>query len=201
MLPGTDPVHKVTIMPRGWALGVTWQLPEFDQTSLDKSKMLNDIAILFGGRIAEEVFVNQKTTGASNDFERATKMARAMVTKYGMSDALGVMVYEDDDASQGYFGGGARAISEATQQKVDEEIRRILEEQYAIAREIIEANKDKMHAMVEALMNWETIDRDQLQDILAGNEPRAPRNYQEKDVTPKKEVSSSGPTPPPLPAM
>lgn len=206
MLPGTDPVHKVTIMPRGWALGVTWQLPEFDQTSMDKSKMLNDISILFGGRIAEEIFENQKTTGASNDFERATKMARAMVTKYGMSDALGIMVYEDDDASQGYFGAGARSISEATQQKVDEEIRRILEEQYDIAREIIEANQDKMHAMVDALMKWETIDRDQLQDILAGNEPREPRNYQEKDVTPKKEIlgpsdSSSGPTPPPLPAM
>ena len=207
MLPGTDPVHKVTIMPRGWALGVTWQLPEFDQTSLDKSKMLNDIAILFGGRIAEEVFVNQKTTGASNDFERATKMARAMVTKYGMSDALGIMVYEEDDSSQGYFGGMTRTISEATQQKVDEEIRRILEEQYDIAREIIEANKDKMHAMVEALMKWETIDRDQLQDILAGNDPREPRDYQqEKDVTPKKEEtdssdSPSGPTPPPLPAM
>ena len=193
-------------MPRGWALGVTWQLPEFDQTSMDKSKMLNDISILFGGRIAEEIFENQKTTGASNDFERATKMARAMVTKYGMSDALGIMVYEDDDASQGYFGAGARSISEATQQKVDEEIRRILEEQYDIAREIIEANQDKMHAMVDALMKWETIDRDQLQDILAGNEPREPRNYQEKDVTPKKEIlgpsdSSSGPTPPPLPAM
>ena len=207
MLPGTDPVHKVTIMPRGWALGVTWQLPEFDQTSLDKSKMLNDIAILFGGRIAEEVFVNQKTTGASNDFERATKMARAMVTKYGMSDALGIMVYEEDDSSQGYFGGMTRTISEATQQKVDEEIRRILEEQYDIAREIIEANKDKMHAMVEALMKWETIDRDELQDILAGNDPREPRDYQqEKDVTPKKEEtdssdSPSGPTPPPLPAM
>ncbi|MDO5768522.1 MAG: ATP-dependent zinc metalloprotease FtsH [Psychrobacter sp.] len=202
LLPGTDPVHKVTIMPRGFALGVTWQLPEHDQTSQYKSKMLNDIAILFGGRIAEEVFIDQQSTGASNDFERATKLARAMVTKYGMSDALGVMVYEDDDSSQGYFGGGTRTISEATQQKVDEEVRRMLEEQYDIARELIEGNKDKMHAMVEALMKWETIDRDQLQDILAGLEPRPPKVYQSIDVTPTKpDLTKPTSTPPPLPAM
>ncbi|MCP5774939.1 ATP-dependent metalloprotease, partial [Klebsiella pneumoniae] len=91
------------IMPRGWALGVTWQLPEFDQTSHYKDKMLNELSILFGGRIAEEVFINQMSTGASNDFERATKMARAMVTKYGMSDKLGVMVYEED-AQQSFMG-------------------------------------------------------------------------------------------------
>lgn len=197
MLPGTDPVHKVTIMPRGFALGVTWQLPEHDQTSYYKSKILNDISILFGGRIAEEVFINQQSTGASNDFERATKMARAMVTKYGMSDALGVMVYDDDESS-GYFGGSTRTISEATQQKVDDEVRRILEEQYDIARKIIEANHDKMHAMVDALMKWETIDRDQLQDIMAGREPREPKVYQEPTKISFDKPSST--TPPPLPA-
>jgi cell division protease FtsH len=90
-------------MPRGWALGVTWQLPEQDQTSHYKDKMLNELSILFGGRIAEEIFINQMSTGASNDFERATKMARAMVTKYGMSDNLGVMVYEDD-SQQSFLG-------------------------------------------------------------------------------------------------
>ena len=202
LLPGTDPVHKVTIMPRGFALGVTWQLPEHDQTSLYKSKMLSDIAILFGGRIAEEVFIHQMSTGASNDFERATKMARAMVTKYGMSEALGIMVYEDDDSSQGYFGGGTRTISEATQQKVDEEVRRMLEEQYDIARELIEGNQEKMHAMVEALMKWETIDRDQLQDILAGEQPRPPRVYQHNEVNLSKgDMKTVGTTPPPLPAM
>lgn len=202
LLPGTDPVHKVTIMPRGFALGVTWQLPEHDQTSMYKSKMLSDIAILFGGRIAEEVFINQMSTGASNDFERATKMARAMVTKYGMSDALGIMVYEDDDNSQGYFGGGGRTISEATQQKVDEEVRRMLEEQYDIARELIEGNQEKVHAMVDALMKWETIDRDQLQDILAGEAPRPPRVYQHNEVNlAKNDVKTTGTTPPPLPAM
>ena len=205
MLPGTDPVHKVTIMPRGWALGVTWQLPEHDQTSIYKSKMLNDIAILFGGRIAEEVFINQQSTGASNDFERATKMARAMVTKYGMSDAMGVMVYEEDE-NQGYFGGSSRTISEATQQKVDDEVRRILEVQYDIARALIEGNADKMHAMVEALMKWETIDRDQLQDIMAGLPPREPKVYQEPsrinfDKPANPPSGGSGLTPPPLPAM
>lgn len=204
LLPGTDPVHKVTIMPRGFALGVTWQLPEHDQTSHNKSKMLNDIAILFGGRIAEEVFINQKSTGASNDFERATKMARAMVTKYGMSDAMGIMVYEDDEQS-GYFGGSSRTISEATQQKVDDEVRRMLEEQYDIARELIEGNKEKMHMMVDALIKWETIDRDQLQDIMAGNEPREPKTYQPINVPAVQENTSdsgsSGSMPPPLPAM
>lgn len=205
LLPGTDPVHKVTIMPRGWALGVTWQLPEHDQTSMYKSKMLNDIAILFGGRIAEEVFINQQSTGASNDFERATKMARAMVTKYGMSEALGIMVYEDDD-NGGYFGGSSRTISEATQQKVDEEVRRMLEEQYDIARALIEGNADKMHAMVEALLKWETIDRDQLQDIMAGIPPREPKVYQEPsrisiDKLTNPPTGGSALTPPPLPAM
>lgn len=201
MLPNTDPVHKVTIMPRGWALGVTWQLPEQDAISKYKDGMLNELSILFGGRIAEEIFIHQQSTGASNDFERATKMARAMVTKYGMSEKMGVMVYEDDD-NQGYF--PSRTISEATQQKVDDEVRRILETQYNIAREIIDANHDKMHAMVEALMKWETIDRDQLQDIMAGIAPREPKNYQEpikvnfeKDVTP----TGGSSLPPPLPAM
>lgn len=198
LLPGTDPVHKVTIMPRGWALGVTWQLPEQDAVSNYKDKMLNEISILFGGRIAEEVFINRKSTGASNDFERATKMARAMVTKYGMSDKLGVMVYEDED-NGGYFGGSTRTISEATQQKVDEEVRSILENQYNVARELIEANADKMHAMVDALMKWETIDRDQLLSIMAGEEPREPRDYQAEAKNADTPVSPI--VPPPLPAM
>jgi len=112
------------------------------------------------------------------------------------------MVYEDDDSSQGYFGSSNRTISEATQQKVDEEVRRMLEEQYDIARELIEGNKDKMHAMVDALMKWETIDRDQLQDILAGEEPRPPKVYQPIDVTPSKtDLTKPSVTPPPLPAM
>ncbi len=200
LLPETDPVHKVTIMPRGWALGVTWQLPEFDRISHYKDKMLNELSILFGGRIAEEVFVNQKSTGASNDFERATKMARAMVTKYGMSDALGIMVYEDDD-SNGFM--STRSISEATQQLVDQEVRSILEKQYTVARDLIEANKDKIEAMVKALLEWETIDREQIRDIMEGREPRPPRVYEAVNPVPTGVVldKPTGSTPPPLPAM
>jgi len=203
LLPNTDPVHKVTIMPRGWALGLTWQLPEHDRISHYKDKMLNEISILFGGRIAEEVFINQQSTGASNDFERATKMARAMVTKFGMSDAMGVMVYEDDSADGGYFGKmGSRTISEATLQKVDQEVRRILETQYQVARDLIEANREKAEAMVKALMEWETIDRDQIRDIMEGREPRPPRVYEA--INPVRDISlekPTGATPPPLPAM
>ena len=203
LLPNTDPVHKVTIMPRGWALGLTWQLPEHDRISHYKDKMLNEISILFGGRIAEEVFINQQSTGASNDFERATKMARAMVTKFGMSDAMGVMVYEDEAGEGGYFGKmGSRTISEATLQKVDQEVRRILEAQYQVARDLIEANKDKAEAMVKALMEWETIDRDQIRDIMEGRDPRPPRVYEA--VNPVIDISldkPTGATPPPLPAM
>ncbi|WP_130803178.1 ATP-dependent zinc metalloprotease FtsH [Acinetobacter ihumii] len=202
MLPGTDPVHKVTIMPRGWALGVTWQLPEQDQISNYKEKMLNEISILFGGRIAEEIFMKQQSTGASNDFERATKMARAMVTKYGMSDKLGVMVYEDENQN-GFFGNvGSRTISEATQQQVDLEVRRILDEQYKVAWDILDGNQDKAHVMVKALMDWETIDREQVRDIMEGREPRPPKVYVAENPVVDLDPPSSGPsTPPPLPSM
>lgn len=175
LLPKADPVHKVTIMPRGNALGLTWQLPEHDQISGYKDKMLEEIAILFGGRIAEEIFVGQMSTGASNDFSRATKLARAMVTRFGMSDTLGVMVYEDSQ-DQGYFGGSSKTISEATQQKVDAEIRTILDAQYAIARRLLEENRDKVEAMTKALLEWETIDAEQINDIMKGIEPTPPKS-------------------------
>lgn len=178
LLPKADPVHKVTIMPRGWALGLTWQLPEFDRISNYKDKMLEEISILFGGRIAEEVFVNQMSTGASNDFERATKLARAMVTKYGMSDALGTMVYAGDEQDSWFGSMSSKTVSEATQQKVDAEIRRILDEQYAIARKLIESNRDKVEAMTAALMEYETIDADQINDIMAGLPVREPKPRQ-----------------------
>ncbi|MDB5805810.1 MAG: ATP-dependent metallopeptidase FtsH/Yme1/Tma family protein [Betaproteobacteria bacterium] len=175
LLPKADPVHKVTIMPRGWALGLTWQLPEHDRMNGYRDKMLEEISILFGGRIAEEVVMGQMSTGASNDFERATKLARDMVTRYGMSDTLGTMVYVDTE-SDGYMGKmSAKSVSEATQQKVDGEIRRILDEQYALARRLIETNRDKLDAMAKALLEWETIDADQVNDIMAGLPPRAPK--------------------------
>ena len=144
LLPHADPVHKVTIMPRGWALGLTWQLPEFDRISNYKNKMLEEISILFGGRIAEEVFMKQMSTGASNDFERATKLARDMVTRYGMSDKLGTMVYVGQDQDSFFGAMSSKTISEATQQKVDAEIRRILDEQYSVARKLLEKNRRKV---------------------------------------------------------
>lgn len=177
LLPKTDPVHKVTIIPRGRALGVTMQLPEGDRYSMDKERLLNMIAVLFGGRIAEEVFMNQMTTGASNDFERATQLARDIVTKYGMTDSLGPMVYAENDTDPflGRQMTRSSAVSEATMQKVDAEIRSIIDEQYDIARKLIEDNKDKMHSMAKALMEWETIDIDQINDIMEGRPPRPPK--------------------------
>ena len=175
LLPKADPVHKVTIMPRGFALGLTWQLPEHDRVNMYKDKMLEEISILFAGRISEEIFMNQMSTGASNDFERATKLARAMVTRYGMSETLGTMVYEDTDQDS-YFGRmSSKTVSEATQQKVDNEIRSILDEQYALSRSLLERNKDKVEMMAKALLEWETIDADQINDIMAGKEPRPPK--------------------------
>jgi len=173
-LPKADPVHKVTIMPRGMALGVTWQLPEFDRVNLYKDRMMEELAILFGGRAAEEVFLNSMSTGASNDFERATKMARDMVTRYGMSDSLGTMVYVDTESESIFGRNSTKTVSELTQQKVDFEIRTLIDSQYALARSILENNRDKVEAMVTALLEWETLDADQLTDIMEGRPPRAP---------------------------
>ena len=178
-LEGTDPVHKVTIMPRGRALGLTWQLPERDRISMYKDQMLNQISILFGGRIAEDLFVGRISTGASNDFERATHMAREMVTRYGMSEKMGVMVYAENE-SEVFLGRSitrSQNISEKTQQEVDAEVRRILDEQYAIAYKILDENRDKMETMTRALMEWETIDRDQVIEIMEGKQPSPPKDY------------------------
>src|SRR5438067_1852278 len=177
MLPKTDPVHKVTIIPRGRALGVTMQLPEQDRYSLDRNHMLNMIAVLFGGRIAEEIFMNQMTTGASNDFERATEIARNMVTRYGMSDVLGPMVYGENEGEVFLGRSITRTVnmSEETMRKVDQEIRKIIDTQYAVARKLIENNRDKVDAMAKALLEFETIDADQIADIMGGKPPRPPK--------------------------
>ena len=177
MLPKTDPVHKVTIIPRGRALGVTMQLPEGDRYSMDKERLLCTIAVLFGGRIAEELFMNQMTTGASNDFERATAIARDIVTRYGMTTELGTMVYAENEGEV-FLGRSVTKtthMSEATMQKVDAEIRKIIDGQYAVARQILEANRDKAEIMMRALLEWETIDADQIDDIIQGRPPRPPK--------------------------
>ncbi|HWU83187.1 MAG TPA: ATP-dependent zinc metalloprotease FtsH [Methylophilaceae bacterium] len=198
LLPKADPVHKVTIMPRGWALGLTWQLPEHDRISNYKDKMLEDISILFGGRIAEELFMHQMSTGASNDFERATKLARDMVTRFGMSDTLGTMVYVDNDQDSFFGRMSSRTVSEATQQKVDAEVRRILDEQYAVARKLLEENRDKVEAMTAALLEWETIDAEQINDIMAGLPPRPPKPAPITLKSPR-DTGPSGPSAEPTP--
>lgn len=182
LMPKSDPVHKVTIIPRGRALGLTMQLPAEDHYSYDKQYLLTRIAILFGGRIAEEVFMHQMTTGASNDFERATQMARDMVMRYGMSDALGPMVYAENE-NEVFLGRSVtqtKHVSEETMRKVDAEVRRIIDEQYAIARKLIEENQDKMHKMAKALLEWETIDAAQIDDIMDGKDPRPPKQLHKK---------------------
>ena len=161
------------------------------------------LSILFGGRIAEDLFVGRISTGASNDFERATQIAREMVTRYGMSDKMGVMVYAENEGEV-FLGRSitrSQHISEKTQQDVDAEVRRILDEQYAVAKKILEDNRDKMETMCKALMEWETIDRDQIVDIMEGREPRPPRVYEPVNPVPVSLDKPQGQTPPPLPAL
>jgi cell division protease FtsH len=195
LLPKTDPVHKVTIIPRGRALGVTMQLPTEDRYSMDRERILSTIAVLFGGRIAEEVFMHQMTTGASNDFQRATDLARRMVTQWGMSEELGTMVYGEEEGEV-FLGRSItthKNVSEDTMRKVDAEVRRIIDEQYNRARRLIEDNRDKIEVMTATLLKWETIDADQINDIMAGREPQPP-----KPVTPP--TSNSGNDEPSAPA-
>jgi cell division protease FtsH len=177
LLPKTDPVHKVTVIPRGRALGLTMQLPDQERYSQDRDRLLCTICVLFGGRIAEELFMQQMTTGASNDFQRATDLARRMVTQWGMSDSLGPMVYGEEEGEI-FLGRSVtthKNMSESTMQKVDVEIRRMLDEQYARARKLLEDNRDKVEAMTAALLELETIDADQINDIMAGLPPRPPK--------------------------
>ena len=203
LLPGTDPVHKVTIIPRGRALGVTVQLPEQDRYSYNREFLLNNIAVLFGGRIAEELFMNQMTTGASNDFKRATEMARRMVTEWGMSDVLGPMTYSENEGEV-FLGRSVtthQAISDETMKTVDKEIRRIIDEQYKLARRLLEENRDKVEAMTKALLEWETIDADQIGDIMEGKPPRAPKPVAPKpSASPPPDSGAKGAEPPTHPS-
>ncbi len=187
LLPKTDPVHKVTIIPRGRALGVTMQLPEQDRYSMDRDRLLSTITVLFGGRIAEEEFMGQMTTGASNDFERATALARSMVTQWGMSDAMGPMVYGENEGEV-FLGRSItthKNVSEVTMQKVDAEIRKIIDQQFALAKKLILDNRDKVEAMAKALLELETIDAEQIQDIMDGRPPRPPKPAQAPQQPPQ----------------
>jgi cell division protease FtsH len=203
LLPKTDPVHKVTIIPRGRALGVTMQLPTEDRYSMDRENLLQNISVLFGGRIAEEIFMGQMTTGASNDFERATEMARRMVTQWGMSDALGPMVYGENEGEV-FLGRSVtthKNVSETTMQKVDAEIRRIIDEQYALARRLIEENREKIEVMAKSLLEWETLDAEQISDIMEGKAPRSPKPSQSKPNPPSDSAPTAPAAPTPHPAQ
>ncbi|WP_295357429.1 ATP-dependent zinc metalloprotease FtsH [Accumulibacter sp.] len=203
LMPKSDPVHKVTIIPRGRALGLTMQLPEEDRYAYDRVYLMSRIAVLFGGRIAEELFMDQMTTGASNDFERATQMARDMVTRYGMSDALGPMVYGENEGEV-FLGRSVtthKNMSEATMEKVDREIRRIIDEQYALARRLLDEHRDKVEAMASALLELETIDADQINDIMQGKPPRPPKQTQLPPANKSDHnAPDAAPSAPPAPA-
>ena len=186
LVPEHDPVYKVSIMPRGRALGITMFLPERDAYSASKQKLESMISSLFGGRLAEElIFGKEKvTTGASNDIERATELARNMVTRWGLSDRLGPLAYSEEEGEV-FLGRSVtqhKSVSEETSHLIDEEIRSVIDRNYERAERLLRENMEKMHLMADALMKYETIDRLQIDDIMAGKIPRPPQNWE--DVPP-----------------
>jgi cell division protease FtsH len=181
LVPSHDLVYKVTIIPRGRALGVTMFLPEQDRYSQNKEQLESMISSLFGGRIAEELTLGKDgvTTGASNDIERATQIARNMVTKWGLSDRLGPLTYSEDDGEV-FLGRSMtkhKEVSDETAHVIDEEIRVFIDRNYARSEKILKENIDKLHAMADALMKYETIDANQIDDIMSGKEPRVPEGW------------------------
>ena len=198
LLKNTDPVHKVTIIPRGRALGVTMQLPVEDRYNTNRDMILDLICMLLAGRAAEEIFMSQMTTGASNDFERATDMARRMVTQWGMSETLGAMVCSDNDSNEVFLGRSLvqhRQVSEATMRQVDAEIRGIIDRQLDQARNLLHEHRDKVEVMAQALLNWETIDQSQIDDIMAGRDLRPPSvDGDSKENTDDKDDTGSEPS-------
>jgi cell division protease FtsH len=187
-VPEHDPVYKVTIIPRGRALGVTMFLPETDRYSISKRRLESKIATLFGGRLAEEIIfgVESVTTGASNDIERATEIARNMVTKWGLSDKLGPLTYTEDQGEV-FLGRSVtqhKQVSDVTAHVIDEEVRRLIDSNYARAKNILETNLDKLHKMAEALIKFETIDESQLKDIMEGRDPKPPADWDDSPTSP-----------------
>jgi len=203
-VPDHDPVYKVTIIPRGRALGVTTFLPEEDRYSTSKQRLNSRICTLFGGRIAEElVFGPEKvTTGAANDIERATEIARNMVTKWGLSDKLGPLTYSEDE-DEVFLGRSVtqhKNMSDDTAKAIDDEIRSIIETNYQRAKQILERNLDKLHAMAAALMRYETIDADQIHRIMQGKDPGTPSNWTDGDRPASAfRPAPGGAMPPPAP--
>jgi cell division protease FtsH len=182
LVPEHDPVYKVSIIPRGRALGVTMFLPQEDRYSHSRRALVSHISSLFGGRIAEELILGKDgiTTGATNDIQRATEIARNMVVKWGLSERMGPLNY--DEGHEEVFLGRAAAVggkhtSDETAKKIDEEVRHIIDEAYTTARQLLVDNMDKLHAMAEALIQYETLDSDQIDDIMGGRPPRPPADW------------------------
>ncbi len=202
VVPEHDPVYKVTIIPRGRALGVTMYLPETERYSMSKRQLESRISTLFGGRVAEEIVFGPDsiTTGASNDIERATELARNMVTKWGLSERLGPQSYSEDQGEV-FLGRSVtqhKQVSDVTAHVIDEEVRRVIDSNYARAKQILEDYRDKLDAMADALMKYETIDDSQISDIMAGRQPKPPADWDESNMPPPPPVqdikSDSAPT-------
>ncbi len=189
LVPDHDPTYKVSIIPRGMALGITMFLPEEDRHSMSRRMIHSQICALFGGRIAEELTLGKDgiTTGASNDIERATKMARAMVTKWGLSEKLGPLMYDEENGEVFLgmsAGGGGYSVSGETAKLIDEEVRLIIDDCYGTAKKLLEDNRDKLDKMAQALLEYETIDKDQIDDIMAGRDPQPPAGWDDNDDAP-----------------
>lgn len=202
LVPEHDPVYKVTIIPRGRALGVTMYLPEEDRYSMSKQRLESGISSLFGGRIAEEMINGPEgvTTGASNDIERATEIARNMVTKWGLSERLGPLTYSEDDGEV-FLGRSVtqhKQVSDDTAHAIDEEVRKIIDTNYRRAKKILEENIEKLHMMANSLIKYETIDHVQIKDIMDGREPQPPQDWEDTggsarpDDTAKPEADQKG---------
>jgi cell division protease FtsH len=195
-VPDHDPVYKVTIIPRGRALGVTMYLPEEDKYSVSKSTLDSNISTLFGGRLAEEMTlgIEQVTTGASNDIERATEIARNMVTKWGLSEKLGPLTYSEDDGEV-FLGRSVtqhKHVSDVTANVIDEEVRNIIDKNYERAKNILTEHEDKLHAMAKALMKYETLGDIQIKDIMEGREPTPPEDWDDSDDSEPTQTKKSG---------
>jgi len=186
LMPEHDPVYKVSIIPRGRALGVTMFLPEEDRYSHSRRHIISQITSLFGGRVAEEMTLGKDgiTTGASNDIQRATEVARNMVTKWGLSESMGPLLY-DEGGEEVFLGRSAgqpaKAMSDETARSIDKEVRSIIDECYAKAFKLLEDNRDKLDMMADALMQFETIDAEQINDIMDGKMPRPPSDWSGDD--------------------
>ena len=195
LMPEHDPVHKVTIIPRGRALGVTMFLPEGDRYSYNRTYIHGNLCSLYGGRVAEEIIFGpgKVTTGASNDIQRATEMARNMVTKWGLSDELGPIAYgeQEDEVFLGRSVTQHKSVSDETARKIDEVVRIILDKAYVEATQLLTANLDKLHMMAKALLVYETIDMPQIDAIMEGREPDPPKGW---ESTASKRGTGDGPS-------